>query len=88
MEVSSTNAWRAFLKRPENSSGPKTYPKSSRKLSSAFLKAPGKFGPVKSHVILPPKSYGSSHAPENVFGKLVGDKMAAAGAIFLKRFIQ
>ena len=31
-----------------------------------------------------PGSYGSSHARENVFGKLVGDKMAAAGALFLK----
>ena len=47
------------------------------------LKAPGKFGPVRSRHFTP-ESYGSSHARENAFGKLVGDKMAAAGALFFK----
>ena len=35
--------WRAFLKRPENFSGPETVPQSSRNDFRVFLKAPEKF---------------------------------------------
>ena len=37
------NTWRAFLKRPENFSGPETVPQSSRNDFRVFLKATEKF---------------------------------------------
>ena len=61
--------------------GPESVPKTLPKTVSGFLKAPRKFGPIKSTVIFTAKSYGSSHASENVFGKLGSDKMAAAGGV-------
>ena len=71
-----------FLKGPENLS--EKLPKTIFRVSQSTLKV--RASKRSCHFI--PKSYGSSHARENVFGKLVGDKMAAAGALVLKRFIQ
>ena len=42
-ETTSFNTWRAFLKRPENFSGPETVPQSYRNDFRVFLKAPEKF---------------------------------------------
>ena len=50
--------------------------------SRSRLKSSRKVRASKKSRHFTPESYGSSHARENVFGKLVGDKMAAAGALF------
>ena len=52
---------RAFLKRPENFSGPETAPQSSRYDFRVFLKAPEKY------VIFPRKLHGYSLPPEKRF---------------------
>ena len=70
------------------SKAPETYPKSSRKLFFVFTaQSSRKVRASKKSRHFTPESYESSHTRENVFGKLDGDKMAAAGALFL-RFIQ
>ena len=72
-------ARRVFLKSSEN------YPKSSRKLFFVFTaQSSRKVRASKQSRHFTPESYGSSHTRENVFGKLVADKMAAAGALFFK----
>ena len=74
----------SFLKRPENSSTPKTYPKSSRKLFSAFLKAPGKFGPVEMRVIIYPETVtGARVLPKTFSGNMLAIKWHLSSTIHL-----
>ena len=65
-----------FCKSLENSLDLKAYQKSSQKLFPVFLKPPENLT-VKSLVILPRKVTVARIAPENVFRKLVSDKIAA-----------
>ena len=61
--------------------GPENLPERLPKTIFCVSQAPKNF----SSLSIPRQVIGvSSHAFENVFGKLVGDKMAAAGELFLK----
>lgn len=61
--------------------GPESVPKTLPKTVCWVSQSTQKVRAHKKYGHFTAKSYGSSHASENVFGKLGSDKMAAAGGV-------
>ena len=77
--------WRAFLQKARKLFGPENVPEKLPKTVFCVSQSTRKVRARKTSRQFTPTSYGSSHAPENVFGKLTDDTNGSCWSTFFEK---